>query len=196
MYSKQVNSNKRIILPIWHNISREEIEKHSAILADIFAQKSSEGIENIAAKLYKEIRGTERIYDFSSDTGLRNTIASLSKSIQDRESLIEQTEQEILFILLSKIYLITKGYRFAYVYYQQFSDSLCAGEEAKRTLRKFMEELKGKNFIQQLKALGTFSITHEGTKEIENMLEHSSQTSSRGLHLKSRIRLKKMKKLR
>jgi hypothetical protein len=109
---------------------------------------------------------------------LRNTIASLSKSIRDRESLIIQTEQEILFILLSKIYLITKGYRFAYVYFQQFSDSLCAGEEEKRTLRKFMEDLKGKNFIAA-KALGTFSITHKGIKEIENLLEEkSSQTSS------------------
>lgn len=59
MFSKQVYSNKRIILPVWYEISREEVEKHSAIIADIFAQKSSEGIENIAAKLYKEIRGSK-----------------------------------------------------------------------------------------------------------------------------------------
>lgn len=176
MFSKQVYSNKRIILPVWYEISREEVEKHSAIIADIFAQKSSEGIENIAAKLYKEIRGIERIYDFSSDTGLRNIIASHSKSIRDRDSLIKQTEQIMPFIILSKIYLIAKGYRFAFIYYQQLSDSWCTGEEERRILRKFMEDLMNKKFIVS-KALGTISITHAGIKEIENLLEDSSQTS-------------------
>jgi len=40
-----------------------------------------------------------------------------------------------------------------------------------------MEDLKRRNFIAS-KALGTFSITHEGTKEIENLLEDSPETSS------------------
>ena len=101
----------------------------------------------------------------------------ISKSIQKRE-LPSKEQEEMLLLILSKIYLITKGYRFAYIYYQQFSDSLCAGEEEKIRLRKFMEDLMGKNFITA-KALGTFSITHEGTKEIENLLEeNSSQPSS------------------
>ncbi len=175
--TKQVNLNKRIILPVWHEISREEVQKHSAFLADTVAQKSSDGIENVATNLYKVMRGIETIYNFSSEIGLRNTITALSKSIQESESLIKQTEQEILFIILSKIYLIAKGYRFAYIYYQQLSESLCEGEEEKRRLREFMEDLRVKNFIAS-KALGTISIRHEGIKEIENLLEDSSQTSS------------------
>src|SRR5918993_2534097 len=51
LITKQVNANKRIILPVWHNISKEEIEIHSPILADTVAAKSSEGIPNIARKL-------------------------------------------------------------------------------------------------------------------------------------------------
>lgn len=140
-------------------------------------KKSSDGIENVATNLYKVMRDIETIYDFSSEIGLRNTITALSKSIQERESLIKQTEQEILFIILSKIYLIAKGYRFAYIYYQQLSESLYEGEEEKRRLREFMKDLMDKNFIAS-KALGTISITHEGIKENEKLLEDSSQTSS------------------
>lgn len=80
------------------------------------------------------------------------------------------------FIILSKIYLIAKGYRFAFIYYQQLSDSWCTGEEERRILRKFMEDLMNKKFIVS-KALGTISITHAGIKEIENLLEDSLQTS-------------------
>jgi vacuolar-type H+-ATPase subunit F/Vma7 len=177
LHIRQVILRRKVILPIWHDITKEEVLMHSPLLADKFAQINGERIPIIAANLYKEIKGIERIYDFSSDTGLRNSIASLSKSIQERESLIRQAEQEILFIILSKIYLITKGYRFAHIYYQQFAESLCAGEEERIRLREFMEDLRDMNFIAS-KALGTISITHEGIKEIENLLEDSSQTSS------------------
>jgi hypothetical protein len=83
----------------------------------------------------------------------------------------------MLLLILSKIYLSTKGYRFAYIFYHSFADSLCAGEEERRRLEKFIKYLMDKNFIAS-KALGTISITHEGIKKIENLLEDSSQTSS------------------
>ena len=102
---------------------------------------------------------------------------TISKSIQKRELLIKETEREMLLLILSKIYLITKGNRMAYIFYHPFSDLLCAGEEEKRRLEKFVKDLRDKNFITK-KALGTISITHEGIKEIENLLEDSSQTYS------------------
>lgn len=101
---------------------------------------------------------------------------NFSKSIPERESLIKETEEEMRFIILSKIYLITKGYSIAYIFYHPFSVSLCAGEEERRRLEKFVKDLIDKNFITS-KALGTISITHKGIKEIENLLEESSQTS-------------------
>jgi hypothetical protein len=48
LISKQVRRNKRIILPIHHNISEVEIARYSSIMADSYAAKSSEGIKNIA----------------------------------------------------------------------------------------------------------------------------------------------------
>jgi hypothetical protein len=57
LITKQVNLNKRIILPIWYNISKEEVQRYSPILADTVAANSIDGIENIAAMLYRVILG-------------------------------------------------------------------------------------------------------------------------------------------
>jgi hypothetical protein len=84
--TKQVNLNKRIILPIWHNISKEEIQIHSPILADTVAAKSSDGIVNIAEKLSREIRGIRTVYNFDSDVNLKEDVSTLFKSIDKRES--------------------------------------------------------------------------------------------------------------
>jgi hypothetical protein len=79
LITKQVNLHKRIILPIWHNISEDEIQKYSPILADTVAAKSTDGIENIAMKLYRVIKGKELtpVYHFSSDTKLKEGLSSL-----------------------------------------------------------------------------------------------------------------------
>jgi hypothetical protein len=180
IYNKQVNSNKRIILPVWHDVSREEVEKHSVLLADIVAQKTSNGIETVATNLYKVIRQIETIYKFDSDTGLKANVSSLSKSIQERELLIREVEEEFQFLILSKIYLITKGYRMVFVYDDYLSNLLCAGEEEKRRIEKIVQDLMHKNFIAS-KALGTTSITHEGIKKIENLIGDSSQISASGI---------------
>jgi len=87
LHNKQIISRRKVILPIWHDITKEEVLMHSPLLADKFAQINGEKIPIIAFNLYKEIKGIERIYDFSSDAELRSTIASLSESIQERESL-------------------------------------------------------------------------------------------------------------
>lgn len=109
LISQQVRKNKRIILPIHHNIS-----------ADSYAAKSSEGIKNIAAKFYKHIRGIRVLYDFSSDTKLKNNISTLSKSVANRERQIKETEDEMLHIVLTKIYLITNGYCNAFIHFVTF----------------------------------------------------------------------------
>jgi len=41
---------RKIIYPIWHNISKEEVAQHSPVLADKFALKSMDGIPHIVEK--------------------------------------------------------------------------------------------------------------------------------------------------
>lgn len=103
LISKQVNQNKRIILPIWHKISKDEIHNKSPILADTIAANSNEGIENLARKLYMEIRGIRKFFDFSSEIQLKSNISARFKSIHERESLNKETEQELMLIILTKV---------------------------------------------------------------------------------------------
>lgn len=176
LLTKQVNSNRRIVFPIWHNISKEEIPIHSAILADSVAARTNEGISNIARKLYNEIRGIG-VADLSSDTELKDDLSTLFKSIEERESLIKETEDQILIIVLTKLYLITKGYRIVFVYFHPFSQLLCSNHLEIERLKKFIEILMSQNLITS-KALSTISITHQGIKKIENLLERSSKNDS------------------
>lgn len=64
-----------------------------------------------------------------------------------------------------------------FVYDYPFSDLLCSNEEQQQRLWKSLEDLKGQNLITS-KALGAFSITHQGIKKIENLLESSFQKDS------------------
>src|SRR5574341_2283770 len=46
----------KVILPIWHNITYEDVKQHSLILAGIFAIKSARGMKHVVAELLKVIR--------------------------------------------------------------------------------------------------------------------------------------------
>lgn len=124
LITKQVNLNKRIILPIWHNISKEEIQRYSPILTDTVAAKSDDGIENIAIRLCSEIRGIRTVYNFSSDAKLKNDVSSLIKSVEEKELLLKETEEELVLVILTKIYLIAKGYRDFFISFWPFSELL------------------------------------------------------------------------
>ena len=174
LISKQVRKNKRIILPIRHDISEKEIAKYSDMMAGSYAAKSSEGIPRIAEKFYKHIRGIRVLYDFNSDKEMKRAVSTLSQSIQERERLAKETEDELLHITLAKIYLTTKGYRNAYIHFLPFSKSLCAGTEEEKAMEKCIDHMAAQKLIAS-RALGTISITHEGIKRFERLLENAAR---------------------
>ena len=171
LITKQVNLKKRIILPVWHKITKEEIQEYSSILTNRVAAKYSDGnIENIATKLYKEIQGISTVYNFSSDTKLKDEVSSLFNSVEKRESLLEDVKEELCLVTLTKVYLTAKGYRNTYISYWPFSELLSSNNKEREKLDKIINVLIDQKFVES-KALGTISITHEGIKKIENLLE-------------------------
>jgi predicted transcriptional regulator len=179
LITKQVNLHKRIILPIWHNISKEEIQNYSPILADTVAAKSSDGIENIAIKLYRVIKNKELrpVYNFSSDIKLKEDLSSLFKSLDERELLLKAAEEESELVILTKIYLISKGYRNIFIFFWPFSELLSSSNRERERVEKIINALIERNFVSS-KALGTISITHSGIKKIETLLEDSYNKDS------------------
>ena len=47
--------SKKVIIPVWHNIDREEVENYSPTLADIKAAKSNTGVENVVNEIIDAI---------------------------------------------------------------------------------------------------------------------------------------------
>lgn len=186
LITKQVNLNKRIILPVWYNISKEEVQQNSLILVDTVAATSCESIEDIASKLYREIRGArtaeqyslEHIQNsFSSDAKLKNNISSLVNRIEENELQLRTTQEELTLSILTKIYLITEGYSNFYISSWPFVESLSSNENESEKLRTIVNILMERSLVAS-KALGTISISHQGIKKIEQLLEDAYRKES------------------
>jgi hypothetical protein len=51
LFAKEDNTNKKVILPIWHNITEEQIKKKAPILVDKVAAVSSVGVPELTKQL-------------------------------------------------------------------------------------------------------------------------------------------------
>jgi hypothetical protein len=49
-------AGRKVILPIWHNVTREDVLQFSPILAGKLAAPTDEGVEAVAAKIYAAVR--------------------------------------------------------------------------------------------------------------------------------------------
>jgi len=78
LYARERNGVK-VILPIWHKIDKEEIIRHSPLLADRVAAKSRDGITKVTEKVLEVIKyqDKEKIIDRSADL-----LSGLSKEEQ------------------------------------------------------------------------------------------------------------------
>jgi len=47
LYTRQTTSGKKVILPVWLDISRAEVASYSALLADLKASDAARGVENV-----------------------------------------------------------------------------------------------------------------------------------------------------
>lgn len=53
--AKKNDTGQDIILPVWHNITHEEIYKYSPMLADLYATNTKNGINAVCKELTKAI---------------------------------------------------------------------------------------------------------------------------------------------
>jgi hypothetical protein len=55
VFTRELVENQKVILPVWHGVSREDVYKYSPILADRVAVQWSKGVEEVARKLIQAI---------------------------------------------------------------------------------------------------------------------------------------------
>ena len=51
------DATRKVVLPVWHNVDREEVSKKSALIAGKLAANTSEGIDKVARDLFLAITG-------------------------------------------------------------------------------------------------------------------------------------------
>jgi hypothetical protein len=55
VYTREIHEEENVILPVWHNVSKEQVYEYSPRLADRVALNSDMGVEKLAKKLYGAI---------------------------------------------------------------------------------------------------------------------------------------------
>jgi hypothetical protein len=57
--AREIAEDRRIVLPIWHRIDRDEILRHSPPLADVYAVSTAQGMDAVLNELLKRLRPEE-----------------------------------------------------------------------------------------------------------------------------------------
>jgi Glu-tRNA(Gln) amidotransferase subunit E-like FAD-binding protein len=99
LIDKHLKMNKKIILPILHKISRYELKKYSATLADLDALETSEGITNIAEELIREIRSVRLVFDLDNrlrDSNFSSRMKMFQEQIHTEEAMRAKTVDSVI----------------------------------------------------------------------------------------------------
>ncbi|MDQ6712925.1 MAG: toll/interleukin-1 receptor domain-containing protein [Candidatus Dormibacteraeota bacterium] len=59
LVAREIAEDRKVVLPIWHRIDRDQILKYSPPLADVFAVSSVRGMEAVVNVLLKKLRPEE-----------------------------------------------------------------------------------------------------------------------------------------
>jgi hypothetical protein len=165
MFAQEACSGKKLILPVCHNMSLKELVEYSPILAGRLVVPRNTELEETTLALFNVIKQSKVINSFDSDTELRTNLSKLFKSVRE-------TEEEALNIILIKIYLVAQAYSYTFIYYQPFVERFIPNEETD-TFDRILNKLAESKFIQS-KAMATFSITYEGIKKVERLIEEEA----------------------
>lgn len=63
LVAKAVVEDRSVILPVWHNVTRDEVAEYSETLADIIAVSSREDVHKTAADILEVVRRGQRHHD-------------------------------------------------------------------------------------------------------------------------------------
>jgi hypothetical protein len=76
-------SGRKVILPIWHRINRNDILKYSPILADRIAIRSTLGIKDVVSELLKVVNPKDEYEKLLSDAMQKWLIHGILPSVED-----------------------------------------------------------------------------------------------------------------
>ena len=93
------DGREKVILPVWHNLSREEVLKYSPLLADKLSAPTSRGLQNVSDAIVRAVKSIPDVNDYSSglsDIGSGRDISELLMSMIDRVTELAENGAELV----------------------------------------------------------------------------------------------------
>jgi hypothetical protein len=78
--------NKKLILPIWLGVTKDEVSKFSPILAGLLGGKGDRGVPYILDEIQKAISVSGRTREVAAPEGMRSKLQSINKKLSTREN--------------------------------------------------------------------------------------------------------------
>jgi hypothetical protein len=54
--TRAMNEGRKVILPVWHNVTKDDVRRHSPILADMLGVETSRGLTHVADEIVRALR--------------------------------------------------------------------------------------------------------------------------------------------
>jgi hypothetical protein len=100
--------NRKMILPIWKDVTKEDVQGFSPLLAGRHAAKASEGVQQVVAAITLAIEAAHQQKELDALETITNKVAKLQQTVaaRDRESAFLFSERGVQLIVeaLHKLY--------------------------------------------------------------------------------------------
>lgn len=78
--------NKKLILPVWHEVNEAQVKAFSPMLAGRLGATSSKGVEQVVKELTRSISASVRTREITSESTGRKAILNVSKKLSHKEA--------------------------------------------------------------------------------------------------------------
>jgi len=105
--SRQNEEGRKVILPIWHKIDAGEVQKHSPLLASLYAARSIDGLEIVAAQILNicsepDETAHKSVFQTSGSVGLREKCLDVIRKgdVLEWRKLVDELQEPVTKQLL------------------------------------------------------------------------------------------------
>ena len=103
---RQISGEQNVILPVWHEVGPDDVRSYSPALADLFAVKSSDGVDAVADSVVRVLRSRAAgdapeaaLSEARVTSAAATPLAGSPDRVLDRRFLAEVAFLAVLFIL-------------------------------------------------------------------------------------------------
>jgi hypothetical protein len=91
LVQKAMGEGRKVVLPVWHEVTRQDVEEYSYPLADLLAAQSGDGVDAVADAIVRVVSGSgtaEQVATTKREESSQRLIAAARKLISDPNQVV------------------------------------------------------------------------------------------------------------